>query len=95
MLRNLVAVALLLCLVSFAGCLSQPIGVIEAGVLDLVHVDGVVYSWLGYGSDSPEYNEAVEHFGSQSRTFANDLVSLQDDFDKHFLRYDKYDPLSE
>ena len=94
MLRKLLVIILLLGLVSFAGCLSKPIGYAVAGATDLVHVDGVVYSFLGYGSSSPEFNEAVSEFNSHGRTYANDLVTLQDEFDKYFMRYDKYDPLS-
>jgi hypothetical protein len=95
MLRKLLVIVLLLGLVSFAGCLSKPIGYIGAGVMDLVHVDGVAYSFLGYGADSPEFNNAVSEFNSHGRTYADGLVTLQDEFDKYFMLYDKYDPLSE
>ncbi len=95
MLRKLLVIVLLLGLVSFAGCLSRPIGYIAAGATDLVHVDGVVYSFLGYGTDSPEYNKAISEFNSHGRTYGGDLVTLQDEFDKYFMRYDRYDPLSE
>ena len=95
MLRKLLVIVLLLGLVSFTGCLSKPIGYVTAGVFDLVHLDGVTYSFLGYGSDSPEFNNAVSEFHSHGRTYANDLTTLQDEFDKYFMTYDKYDPLSE
>ncbi len=95
MLRKLLIIVLLLGLVSFAGCLSRPIGYIVAGATDLVHVDGVVYSFLGYGTNSYEYNRAVTEFTAHGRTYGNALVSLQEDFDKHFMLYDEYDPLSE
>ena len=94
MLRKLLVIILLLGLVSFAGCLSKPIGYITAGAMDLVHVDGVVYSFLGYGTDSTEFNAAVSEFNSHGLTYADSLVTLQDDFDKYFMLYDKYDPLS-
>jgi hypothetical protein len=95
MLRKLLVIVLLLGLVSFSGCLSKPIGYIVAAPLDLVHVDGVVYSFLGYGTGSPEFNQAVSEYGSHGRTYANNLTTLQEDFDKHFMGYDKFDPLSE
>ena len=95
MLRKLLVLVLLLGLVSFAGCLSKPIGYITAGAFDLVHVDGVTYSFLGYGADSPEFNNAISEFNSHGLSYSNNLVTLQDQFDKYFMGYDKYDPLSE
>ena len=95
MFRKLLVIVLLLSLVSFAGCLSRPIGYIAAAATDLVHVDGVVYTFLGYGTNSYEFNEAVTHFEGHGRTYGNSLTTIQDDFDKHFMLYDKYDPLSE
>ena len=62
---------------------------------EIVQPDNVVSSFFWYGPGSPEVDDAIEHFESHARTYENDLCSIHDLWDKHFLRYDKYDPFAE
>ena len=95
MLKKFAFLALVACLVSFAGCSTRPISVGEAIVTEFVQPDGIISSFLWFGPDSPEYADAWDHFESHARTYENDLRDIHDLWDKHFLRYDRLDPLSE
>lgn len=94
MVRKLLAVLLIVALVSLTGCLTKPLALAETAVTDLIHPDGVIYSFLGYGPWSDEFGRAVDHMDGHYNAYLGDLHSAIDDGDKHFLNYDRYDPFT-
>ncbi|MHC4472599.1 MAG: hypothetical protein ACYTDY_02820 [Planctomycetota bacterium] len=91
-----VAVALgLLALVTLVGCHTKPIALMETAVTELIHPDGVVSSFGMFGPWSEEFQRSWDHMQAHYRTYHNDLQALVDDYDKHFLRYDRHDPFAE
>ena len=95
MLRNVLVLVLLVSLVAMAGCLTKPISYIGALAGEVVHPNGPVSSFIYYGPGSDEFNRALEHTGAHARTLEANMNSIVDDWDKHFLLYDQYDPFSE
>ncbi len=94
MVRKLLAVLLIISLVSLTGCLTKPLAMAETAVTDLIHPDGVTYSFFGYGPWSDEFSRSVDHMDGHYNSYLGDLTEAIDDADKHFLNYDRYDPFS-
>lgn len=95
MLRKVLPLVLVLGMLCFTGCLTKPISYMEAAATEALHPDGPVSSFLGYGPWSDEFAASIDHFEAHRRTYENDLHAIVDDWDKHFLRYDPYDPFAE
>jgi hypothetical protein len=85
----------LLALVMLAGCHTKPIALLETAATEAIHPDGVVSSFFFFGPWSEEFQASWEHMQAHYRTYRKDLQSLIDDYDKHFLRYDRHDPFAE
>ena len=85
----------LLAVVTLAGCHTKPIALLETSVTELIHPDGVVSSFFWFGPWSNEFQQSWQHMQAHYRTYHKDLNTIVDDWDKHFLRYDKYNPFSE
>ncbi len=92
--RSLIVIAIVGLFV-LPGCLTKPIATLETAATELIHPDGPVQTFFAYGPWSDEFHQSWDHFDAMRRTYLNDLNSIVDDYDKHFLRYDKYDPFAE
>ena len=95
MLRVALLAVAILGLVLFAGCLSKPIAGLTTAATDVVHVDGVFWSFWGYGPWSNEFDDAVNRMGGHYRTYQNDIWAFQETTDKYFFNYDRLSPASE
>ena len=95
MYRKIFALVLVFGLVVSAGCATRAIATGEAILAEAVQPDGIISSFIWFGPNSAEFDDSVDHFDSHRRTYENDLRSIHDLWDKHFLRYDKYDPFAE
>ena len=95
MYRKIAALVLVLSLAAFAGCATRVIATGEAAVTEFIQPDGIISSFVWFGPDSAEFDDSVDHFDSHRRTYENDLRSIHDLWDKHFLRYDRHDPFAE
>ena len=95
MSKTVVVLLAVVALFSIAGCHTKPIAVLETAATELIRPDGVVSSFFWFGPWSDEFQDSWQHQQSMYRSYHKDLKSIVDDYDKHFLRYDKYDPFAE
>jgi len=95
MLRKFVLVLALVAVLSLTGCLTKHIAVVETVATEFIHPDGPIQSFFAFGPWSDEFADSYEDFDARRRTYLRDLNAFVDDYDKHFLRYDKYDPFAE
>jgi hypothetical protein len=92
MLRKISVILLLVGLVSVTGCLTKPLAAVEEGVTWLITFDDPVSTWVVYGGDSEEYQDAARVSGERYRSYQRNLNDMWDFYEKHFLLYDKNDP---
>ena len=95
MFRKVLVLALVLGLFTFTGCLTKPLSYVAAVTSEIVHPDGPVCSFLGYGPGSEEFTDSIDHFEAHRRSYLKDMQSMVKDWDRHFLNYDTENPFSE
>jgi hypothetical protein len=95
MFRKVLVLALVLGLFTFTGCLTKPVSYAAAALTEVVHPDGPVSSFFGYGPSSSEFADSIDHFQAHQRSYLKDMESLVKDWDRHFLNYDTENPFSE
>jgi hypothetical protein len=92
MLRTISILVLLLGLLCLSGCVTKPIVAVGEGITWLVTFDDPASTWLVYGPNSDEYRDSVQNSQMRYRDSVRRWNSFMDDYNKHFLLYDKYDP---
>ena len=95
-MRNLIIVAVLLVgLVNLAGCLTEPIAAVSAGATNLIRPDMPLSAFFFYGPGSDDFNRTIDTQNGIYRSYLADFRYFVDDYDRHFLLYDKYDPMGQ
>ena len=93
--RKLFVALALISLIALTGCLTKPIAVVQTVATEMVHPDGPVATFFGYGPWSEEFKDSFAHFDSHRRTYLRDLNAIVRDWDRHFLNYDEADFFAE
>ena len=94
MLRTVSLLVLIIGLLAVAGCVTKPLAAIGEGVTWIVTFDDPVSTWIVYGPSSDEYQASVANSQMRYRSTVRRWNSFMNDYEKHFLLYDKYDPYS-
>ncbi|MEN8151034.1 MAG: hypothetical protein ABFS86_14535 [Planctomycetota bacterium] len=92
MLRTVSLLVLVVGLLAVTGCVTKPFAAIEEGVTWVITFDDPVSTWLVYGPSSDEYQASVANSQTRYRNTVRRWNSILNDYEKHFLLYDKYDP---